>query len=172
VRVNFVYAPDPFHSAHQNFGNKYMPIWAFVLAYVPLEGRGYGNLLGYVRSMLRYRVALGHFLRRIRAFAADPRNLYYAAKGLALVVRRRRRVRGGLRIFVIWMYGWTNFALQHSGARSEDFDVESVEGPIEPRHVLPEGYADETGEDIPLGKTRAQRDRWSWSTAPSSSSPS
>jgi hypothetical protein len=32
VRVNFVYAPDPFHSAHQNFGNKYMPIWAFVLA--------------------------------------------------------------------------------------------------------------------------------------------
>lgn len=125
--------------------------------YVPLEGRGYGNLLEYVRSMLRNRVALGHFLRRIRAFAADPRNLYYAAKGLALVVRRRRRVRGGLRIFVIWMYGWTNFALQHSGARSEDFDVESVEGPIEPRHVLPEGYADETGEDIPLGKTRAQR---------------
>jgi radical SAM superfamily enzyme YgiQ (UPF0313 family) len=125
--------------------------------YVPLEGRGYGNLLEYVRSMLRNRVARGHFLRRIRAFAADPRNLYHAAKGLALVARRSRQVRGGLRILVIWLYGWTNFVLQHAGIRPEDFDVESIAGPIEPRHVLPEGYTDETGEDIPLAKTRAQR---------------
>jgi hypothetical protein len=125
--------------------------------YIPLEGRGYGNLAEYFRSMLRNRVALAHFLRRMRAFATSPRNLYYALRGLALVVRRRRRVADGLRIFLIWMYGWTNFAQQHGRLRPEDFDIESVAGPIEPRHVLPDGYADEDGEDIPLGKTRAQR---------------
>src|SRR5712692_10401678 len=31
-RVSFVHAPDPFYSAYQNFGNKYMPVWALSLA--------------------------------------------------------------------------------------------------------------------------------------------
>jgi radical SAM superfamily enzyme YgiQ (UPF0313 family) len=124
--------------------------------YIPLPSGGYGNLAEYLRSMLRNPVARRHFLRRLGAFAADPRNVLHAFRGLALVLRRRRHVPDGMRLFLIWMYGWTNFVVQHWRIRPEDFDVESAPRPLRPEQVLPPTYETDVAEDIPPAKTRAQ----------------
>jgi radical SAM superfamily enzyme YgiQ (UPF0313 family) len=122
--------------------------------FIPLRGGGYGNLPEYLRSMLRNRVALTSFSRRLWFAFSNPRNLYYVLKGLGLVFRRR--VDGGLKMFLLWLYGWSNFAMQHRRIGPADFDVECMEDAIERRHILPDGYDDRIVEDIPANKTRAQ----------------
>jgi len=40
LRVAFVHAPDPVYSDTQNYGTKFMPVWAYTLAaHVPDDGR-------------------------------------------------------------------------------------------------------------------------------------
>ena len=40
LRVAFVHAPDPIYSDNQNYGTKFMPVWAYTLAaHVPDDGR-------------------------------------------------------------------------------------------------------------------------------------
>jgi radical SAM superfamily enzyme YgiQ (UPF0313 family) len=124
--------------------------------YIPLQGGGYGNLFEYVRSMLSNPVAAWCFVRRIGCFVVRPLNVWYALKGLALVARRRDRLQGGIRIFLIWMYGWTNFVMQNFGIKPGDFDIQSVEGPITRETILPSAYTQGVHEDIPVGKTQAQ----------------
>lgn len=124
--------------------------------FIPLAGSGYGNLLEYFRSMLRNRVALANFARRMLYFSSNPLNLYYTLKGLALVARRRKMVPGGRKLFLLWLYGWTNFVMQHRRISLDDFDIECVEGTVTQEHILPEGYAADIVEDIPANKTRAQ----------------
>ncbi len=124
--------------------------------FIPLAGSGYGNLFEYFRGLLRNRVALASFAKRLAFFATNPRHLIHLLKGLALVVRRRRRVPGGFKMFVIWVYGWSNFAMQYRRIRPEDFDIESVGGKVSREHILPDGYAENVVEDIPRNKTQAQ----------------
>ena len=64
LRCAFIHAPDPVYSDTQNYGAKFMPVWAYTLAsHVPDDGR----------------------------FTKKPRNLYYACKGLGLALTRLPR---------------------------------------------------------------------------------
>ena len=91
------------------------------------------------------------------AFASRPGNAWYALKGLGLVASRQRRVPDARKYFVTWVYGWTNFVSQNSGLSADDFNIDSYSEPLVREAVLPDGYAEAVREDIPLAKTKAQR---------------
>ena len=124
--------------------------------FIPISGGGYGNLPEYLRSMVRNRVALMSFARRMLYFATSPARLFYALRGLLLVISRRRQVPGGLKMFMLWLYGWSNFSMQYRNIHPRDFDIESVESEIQRHHVLPATYDSDVNEDIPRNKTKAQ----------------
>lgn len=124
--------------------------------YVPIEGRGYGDLREFLRGLLSNRTAFASFWRRLSCFVTAPRNLGYAMLGLALVLKMRLRYRGAFSVFVFWMYGWTNFVMQNYRIGAADFDVECWQGPLSREIVLPQGYVETAREEIPAVKTRGQ----------------
>lgn len=48
------------------------------------------------------------------------------------------------------------FGPQYLGFSDKDFDIESIERPFKPAHILPAAYDENVVEDIPAVKTRAQ----------------
>lgn len=123
--------------------------------FIPIEGGGYGNLGLLARMVFRNSAAMRQWATRLRRFAARPSNLYYAAKGLGLVLARRR-YRGGLSYFKFWLFAWTNAVLKYQNLTERDFDIEGVEAGFDIRRILPASYAETADEQIPAGKIDAQ----------------
>jgi radical SAM superfamily enzyme YgiQ (UPF0313 family) len=123
--------------------------------FIPLKGGGYGNLALLARMVFRNTAAMRQWWTRLRLFAARPSNLYYAVKGLGLVLTRRR-FRGRLSYFRFWLFAWTNAVLKYQNLTERDFDIESVEDGFDIRRILPASYAETADEQIPAGKIDAQ----------------
>jgi radical SAM superfamily enzyme YgiQ (UPF0313 family) len=123
--------------------------------FIPLQGGGYGNLWLLARMVFRNVAAMRQWSTRLWLFAKRPANLYYALKGLGLVVARRR-FRGGSSYFRFWLFAWTNAVLKYQNLTERDFDIESVEDGFDIRRILPAAYAETADEQIPAGKIDAQ----------------
>ncbi|MFP5491276.1 MAG: B12-binding domain-containing radical SAM protein [Bacteriovoracia bacterium] len=59
--------------------------------------------------------------------------------------------------FYFWLFNWSNSVVKYDRISTKDFDIESIETAIVQHHILPERYADEIFEPIPLAKIKAQR---------------
>jgi radical SAM superfamily enzyme YgiQ (UPF0313 family) len=123
--------------------------------FIPLPGASYLDFWRFARMAVTNPSVVWEYMQRMLAFSLHPRNLYYAAKGLALVLSRRH-IRGGFSYYQFWMYIWTNSARKAYRISEADFDVEDVGGPVTPEHVLPPGYEETADEPIPAEAIKAQ----------------
>ena len=71
--------------------------------FIRIEAAGYGNLLLFAKMLMRNRNALQQMLTRLLRFARRPRNVYWAARGLALTLSRRH-IPGRFQIFPILVF--------------------------------------------------------------------
>ena len=123
--------------------------------FVPMERKGFGNLWLFARMILGNPAALWQMAQRLARFAARPRNVYYAFKGLALALTRRD-IEGGFGYFQFWIFAWTNAVLKYQNITANDFDIAGVDADFEIRDILPDAYAETADEEIPAGKINAQ----------------
>jgi radical SAM superfamily enzyme YgiQ (UPF0313 family) len=123
--------------------------------FIALKGGGYGSVWLLARMIFRNRAAMAQWATRLRLFAARPSNLWYALKGLALVLARRR-ITGGLSYFRFWLFAWTNAVLKYQNLSDGDFDIESVPPGFDIRDILPAAYQTTADEPIPASKIEAQ----------------
>jgi hypothetical protein len=143
-----------------NGANQYARLKAFLDNletghFVPIEATGYGNPLLFAKMVMRNRRAAVQLMQRLVRFARRPSNLYWSARGLLLTLSRRH-IPGRLSYFQFWLFAWTNSVLKYLDLSDKDFDIESVEGPLTPAHILPAAYTENVTEDIPAVKTQAQ----------------
>lgn len=123
--------------------------------FVPIEGAGYGNPVLFLKMVLRNPAALKQLSQRLMRFARRPQYVYWAFRGLLLALSRRH-IPGRLSYLQFWFFAWTNSVLKYRDLSPADFDIESVEGPITPEHILPKAYTENVVEDIPEAKTKDQ----------------
>jgi radical SAM superfamily enzyme YgiQ (UPF0313 family) len=123
--------------------------------FVPIEAAGYGNVVLFAKMVSRNPPALYQMMQRLFRFGRRPRNLYWATRGLLLTLSRTH-IPGRLSYFQFWLFAWTNSVLKYLDLSPADFDIDSVEGPHTPEHILPASYAENVVEDIPYEKTKAQ----------------
>jgi radical SAM superfamily enzyme YgiQ (UPF0313 family) len=123
--------------------------------FVPIEAAGYGSFSLFIKMVLRNPPAMYQMAQRLARFARRPRNIYWALRGLALTLSRRR-IPGRLSYFQFWLFAWTNSVLKYRDLSPADFDIDSIEGECTPEHILPAAYTENVVEDIPLVKTEAQ----------------
>jgi radical SAM superfamily enzyme YgiQ (UPF0313 family) len=123
--------------------------------FIPIHGNGFGNLGLFLMQSLGSRRAIAQLARRIGFFLANPMNVAYALKALALTAFQGPR-RGAFGYFQFWVFAWTNAMFKYKGARDEDFDIESVDSQFKLKDLLPEGYAETAMEQIPRQKIADQ----------------
>lgn len=93
-RLCFVHAPDPLHSAYQNFGNNYTPVWAFTLAAHVPEADGWELALHDTRLRPREQIpAADLFL--LSGLNQDHEHLEQVRAHLRQAYPRARLVLGG-----------------------------------------------------------------------------
>lgn len=124
--------------------------------FVPLAGRSFGNLALFIKMLVRNTSSIWPMVKRLARFAKHPSNTYFACKGLALALFQSKST-GGLAYFQFWLFAWTNTILKYQNISDKDFDIESVGSDFDIRDILPAGYEESLGEDIPARKTEAQR---------------
>jgi radical SAM superfamily enzyme YgiQ (UPF0313 family) len=124
--------------------------------FIPLKrGGGFGSLRSYAKALLSDRVAAKQMAVRLARFAIRPDLVWYALKGLALVLQRRH-IEGGLNYFQFWFFAWTNTFVKYATLSEKDFDIESVGEDFDIRGILPENYGATADEPIPQVKIDAQ----------------
>ncbi len=123
--------------------------------FVAMDGKGFGNLWLFLRMILKNKAALWQMTQRLTRFMSNPTNLYYALKGLLLVLRRRH-IKGGFGYFQFWFFAWTNAVLKYKNLSKSDFDIEGVEAGFDLKNIIPVDYSSSADEDIPPLKIKAQ----------------
>ena len=124
--------------------------------FIPLKrGGGFGSLRGYVRMLAADRRAATQMVLRLGLFLRRPALVWYALKGLSLVLKRRR-FHGGMNYFRFWFFAWKNTLVKYSNLSAADFDIESVDESFQWKDVLPQGYVETADEPIPRVKSEAQ----------------
>lgn len=123
--------------------------------FVPIEASGYGDIRLFAKMVFRNPAALRQMIQRLLRFGRRPRNVYWALRGLLLALSRTN-IRGRMSYFQFWLFAWTNSVLKYLDLSPADFDIDSVNGPYTPEHILPASYAENVVEDIPHEKTKAQ----------------
>lgn len=124
--------------------------------FIPLKkGGGFGSFSSYARVLLADRRAATQMAVRLFRFMKHPVLVWYALKGLALVLRRRH-IQGGMNYFQFWFFAWTNTLLKYANLSPSDFDIECVDKNFDIRDILPANYGATADEPIPQGKIDAQ----------------
>ena len=123
--------------------------------FVAMDGKGFGNLWLFLRMILKNKAALWQMTQRLTRFMSKPRNLYYALKGLGLVLGRRN-IKGGFGYFQFWFFAWTNAVLKYQNLSENDFDIEGISADFDLKNIIPADYASSANEDIPPQKIKAQ----------------
>jgi radical SAM superfamily enzyme YgiQ (UPF0313 family) len=124
-------------------------------SFVPVKGAGFGNPFLFVGMVIGNLAASRQMLQRLARFIASPANIYYALKGLGLVLSRRN-IKGGLRYFQFWGFAWTNAVLKYQNLSDGDFNIESVADGFDIKDIVPSDYGSTASEDIPRQKIEAQ----------------
>jgi len=122
--------------------------------FVAMEGKGFGNLGLFIKMIAANKAALWQMTQRLARFAAEPANIYWAARGLMLALRNLDK--GGFGYFQFWFFAWTNAVLKYRYISDDDFDIESVGADFDIRDILPKDYQSTANEAIPAGKIKAQ----------------
>lgn len=122
--------------------------------FVPMDGKGFGNLGLFLKMILKNRAALWQMTQRLARFAAQPSNIYWAFRGLMLALGNLDK--GGFGYFQFWFFAWTNAVLKYRYISDSDFDIESVPAEFDIKDILPSNYADTADEAIPPQKIKAQ----------------
>ena len=124
--------------------------------FVPLKrGGGFGSLRSYAKALLSDRVAAKQMAVRLARFALRPDLVWYALRGLLLVLQRRH-IQGGMNYFQFWFFAWTNTLVKYATLSEKDFDIESVGPEFDIRNILPANYGTTANEPIPQVKIDAQ----------------
>jgi len=123
--------------------------------FVPMDGKGFGNIWLFAKMILKNRAALWQMTQRLARFASKPMNIFYAFKGLALALSRRG-ISGQFGYFQFWFFAWTNAVLKYQNISANDFDIDSVGADFDIQAILPEDYVSTADEAIPAGKIKAQ----------------
>jgi len=123
--------------------------------FVAMDGKGFGNLWLFLRMILKNKAALWQMTQRLTRFMSKPANLYYALKGLGLVLGRRN-IKGGFGYFQFWFFAWTNAVLKYQNLSESDFDIEGIDKEFDLKNIIPADYATTANEDIPPQKIKAQ----------------
>lgn len=125
--------------------------------YIPLRSKGYGSLGKYVSMVFRSPHAVKMLAKRLVQVASRPTVIWYALKGLLLVLARSRRHARLLGVYQFWLFNWTNAMLKYKGLTTADFDIDSVPEGFDRTLILPEHYTDADVAEIPLVKIAAQQ---------------
>lgn len=125
--------------------------------YIPLVGGGFGDPKLFVKVAVSSGQGRTLLARRVAGFLRRPERTFWAAAGVLLGLRERRRIPGAMRYVTFWGFTWSNLMLNLDDLTEGDFSIESVEGAITRSHILPDGYESIDGEHIPAAKSRAQR---------------
>ena len=124
--------------------------------YISLGGRSYFNPKLAIQVMRKNPAALKLTLYWLGAFASSPKNIWFLFKALGYTISKTK-IEGRFAYFQFWFVIWTTIIVKYRGISATDFDIESLEGDVETKHIIPDGYIDSTGEAIPKNKTLAQR---------------
>ena len=124
--------------------------------YISLGGRSYFSPKLAIKVMRKNPAALKLTLYRLGAFASSPKNIWYLFKALSYTMSKTK-IEGRFAYFQFWFAIWTTIIVKYRGISAADFDIESLKGNVENKHIIPDGYIDSTGEAIPKNKTLAQR---------------
>lgn len=122
--------------------------------FVPMEGKGFGNLALFIKMIATNRAALWQMTQRLARFAARPANIYWAFRGLLLALGNLDK--GGFGYFQFWFFAWTNAVLKYRYISDDDFDIESVPAAFDIKDILPDDYEATADEAIPPQKIKAQ----------------
>jgi radical SAM superfamily enzyme YgiQ (UPF0313 family) len=107
-------------------------------------------------TLVRNRSAMRDYSWRAMIFASDPRNLYYAARGVFMVASRRR-IQGRFGPLMLWLLMWMNSVVKSRRMEPADFDIEDIGGAPAREQLLPDAYASSADEEIPASKILAQQ---------------
>ncbi len=122
--------------------------------FVPMEGKGFGNLGLFLKMIIGNKAALWQMSQRMFRFSAQPSNVYWAFRAFLLALSRYRY--GGIGYFQFWFFAWTNAVLKYRYITDDDFDIENVEDSFDIKNILPSNYKTSATEDIPPQKIKAQ----------------
>jgi radical SAM superfamily enzyme YgiQ (UPF0313 family) len=125
--------------------------------FIPAQAGAFGNLGLFLKMVVKSPLALAQLAERLWRFASRPLNIYWAFRGLLLVVTRRKHVAGGFRYFQFWFFAWTNAILKYRDISDDDFDIESVGPDFDIGAILPKGYVDGADDAVKATKQEAQR---------------
>jgi radical SAM superfamily enzyme YgiQ (UPF0313 family) len=124
--------------------------------FVPVDGNGFADLGLALRTILRTPAAVWLGLKRFAHFLTSPVDLFWLLRGLSIAASHRH-LRGWFGYFQFWFALWSTVILKYRKLSDEDFDIESVAGPIARDTLLPDGYESGGDEPIPAAKIAAQR---------------
>ena len=123
--------------------------------FIPLTGKGFGNLGLFLKMIFKNRSALNQMFIRFIRFFSSPSNLYYTIRGMIFVLGRSK-VSGRFGYFQFWLFAWTNAVLKYKNLRPSDFDIEGVDENFNLQDLIPAEYISSAKEDIPKQKIKAQ----------------
>ncbi len=72
-------------------------------------------------------------------------------------LRRFRHIKGRYGYLQFWLAVWTTIIVKYTTISAADFDIESLDGDIDAKRIVPDGYAEIMNEPIPANKIAAQR---------------
>lgn len=98
--------------------------------------------------------AFKQMILRLSRFLISPARVMTVFYALMLTYFSKH---GSMSHFSFWVFNWSNSLIKYSGISSKDFNIESVEGPITRKLVLPDDYLTDYFEPIPAAKIKAQR---------------
>ena len=124
--------------------------------YIPLGGRSYFNLKLAIRVIRNNPKALKLTLFRLGAFVSAPSNIWYLLRAFKYAFDKNH-IEGRFGYLQFWFAIWTTIIVKYRGITENDFDIESFEGQLETKHIIPKGYEELGEEAIQSNKTLAQR---------------
>jgi hypothetical protein len=123
--------------------------------YIPVPGRGFGDIWTFLAMQLGDRRAISQSIRRMGRLLMNPFNIYFLVKA-AFFVLARRTIKGRFGYFQFWIFAWTNAMTKYSSIKDREFDIESVPPDFEISKILPDEYSKTANEKIPRHKIEAQ----------------
>ena len=124
--------------------------------YVPLNAKSYFSLKLAWRVTRDNPAAIRLALHRVWLFVSNVGNLKYLIKALWFL-RRYRHIKGRYGYLQFWLAVWTTIIVKYTTISAADFDIESLDGDIDAKRIVPDGYAEIMNEPIPANKIAAQR---------------
>lgn len=124
--------------------------------FIPLQGKGYASTRDALKTITENPRTLILALKRLLLFAKRPRNLYWFARAVRLVISRPH-IQGRMSYLQFWWVLWTTVIMKYQGIHDRDFDVESISNQFRMNQILPVGYCEDMSEPIPKAKIRAQQ---------------